>query len=91
MGKMKPLKGYEKTWGAGDPNYIDKMVKMGKKNKSARSQDNSNITRDYRLEQGVGPLQEVPAKPMYKDIMPNRKVSKKDLKAFEKAVTKKRK
>ena len=56
-----------------------------------RKPDNSYISNDYRLEQGVGPLQDIPAKPAYKDIMPNRKVSKKDLKAIKKEITKKRK
>ena len=57
-----------------------------------RKPDNSYISNDYRLEQGVGPLQDMPRKPVSELDRPyGVKISKKDLKAFKKEITKKRK
>lgn len=57
-----------------------------------RKPDNSYISNDYRLEQGVGPLQDVKPKSVRELDKPfGVKVSKKDLKAFKKEITKKRK
>ena len=70
-----------KRFGAGDPNYIKNMIKIGKKNR-LRNPDNSFITKEYKLEQGVGPIQDV-ASPMKMPVM---KISKKDLKAIKNTI-----
>ena len=61
------------------------------KNRSIRRPDNSNIMPDYRLEQGVGPLQDMPRKPVSELDRPyGVKISKKDLKAFKKEIKKRK-
>jgi hypothetical protein len=67
-----------KRMGAGDPNYVKNMIKMGKKSSGGPK---------ISAPEG-GRLQDVKPKAKAKNVMPTVKVSKKELKAFKKEVTK---
>ncbi len=61
------------------------------KNRSIRRPDNSNIMPDYRLEQGVGPLQDITPRSVRELDKPfGVKVGKKDLKAIKKEIKKRK-
>ena len=67
-----------KRMGAGDPNYVKNMIKIGKKSSGGPK---------ISAPEG-GRLQDVKPKAKAKNVMPTVQVSKKELKAIKKEVTK---